>query len=140
MERWLRQFSFQSRLLGLAVFNVLAVLLCVTAGFYSAAKLTELSEDLGLSKDAVADILPPPMYLIEMRLVLSQLAEGGLSAAQGKAEIERLAGEYDARVKYWQQEASVPEAVKRSLLGAQHERAHVFIAKARGLDLQRMGS
>ncbi|TBO30079.1 HAMP domain-containing protein [Aquabacterium lacunae] len=140
MERWLRQFSFQSRLLGLAVFNVLAVLLCVAAGFYSAAKLTELSEDLGLSKDAVADILPPPMYLIEMRLVLSQLAEGGLSAAQGKAEIERLASEYDTRVTYWEQESSVPEAVKRSLLGAQHERAQAFIAKAKALDLQRMGS
>jgi methyl-accepting chemotaxis protein len=140
MEKWLRQFSFQSRLLGLAVFNVLAVLLCVAAGFSSAARLTDLSEDVGLSKDVVADILPPPMYLIEMRLVLSQLAEGSLNGKAGKAEIDRLTQEYEARVRYWEQESRVDPEVKATLLGEQHRRAQAFIAKARGLDLARMGS
>ena len=131
MARWLRNFSFRHRLLGLAGFNIMAVLLCVAAGSYSAKQLTRISEDVGLSKDAVADILPPPMYLIEIRLVLSQLVEGSLSQAQGKAEITRLAKEYTDRVTHWQQQPNVPDAVRQSLLGEQHRRAEAFIAEAK---------
>ena len=133
MTRWLRNFSFRNRLLGLAVFNIVAVLLCVAAGSYSARQLTRISEDVGLSKDAVADILPPPMYLIEMRLVLSQLVEGSVSAAQGQAEINRLAKEYTDRVAYWQQETNVPDVVRQSLLGEQHRRAEAFITEAKAV-------
>lgn len=133
MTHWLRNFSFRKRLLGLAVFNIVAVLLCVAAGSYSARQLTRISEDVGLSKDAVADILPPPMYLIEMRLVLSQLVEGSVSAAQGKAEITRLAKEYTDRVAYWQQETNVPDVVRQSLLGEQHRRAEAFITEAKAV-------
>ncbi|MCH8180933.1 MAG: HAMP domain-containing protein [Proteobacteria bacterium] len=128
---WLRHVSFLRRLQGLAAFNLLSVFLCVAAGFFCASQLTRISEDVGLSKDAVADILPPPMYLIEMRLVLSQLVEGSLSAVQGQAEIARLAKEYGERVAFWQQQPNVPEPVRAAMLGAQHQRALAFIAKAR---------
>jgi methyl-accepting chemotaxis protein I, serine sensor receptor len=133
MSHWLRNFSFHRRLQGLAAFNLIAVCLCVAAGWFSANQLTRISEDVGLSKDAVADILPPPMYLIEMRLVLSQLVEGSVSAAQGKAEIARLSKEYADRVAYWQQQPSVPEPVRQSLLGEQHQRALAFIAQAKAV-------
>ncbi len=131
MTHWLRNFSFRHRLLALAGFNIIAVVLCVAAGFYSARQLTRISEGVGLSKDAVADILPPPMYLIEMRLVLSQLVEGSVSQVQGKAEIARLSKEYAERVAYWQQQPNVPDAVRKSLLGEQHHRAQAFIAEAK---------
>lgn len=131
MFHWLRNHSFRMRLLSLAVFNLAAVLLCVSAGLYSANQLTRISQDVGLSKDAVADILPPPMYLIEMRLVLSQLVEGSLSSAKGKEEIARLSKEYEDRVAYWQKAPDVPDAVRKSLLGEQHRRAEAFIAEAR---------
>ena len=133
MTHWLRNFSFHRRLLSLAVFNLIVVLLCVAAGFFSATQLTRISEDVGMSKDAVADILPPPMYLIEMRLVLSQLVEGSIGAAQGKAEIARLAQEYKDRVAYWQQQAGVPEPIRQSLLGEQHQRAQAFITEAQAV-------
>ena len=142
MANWLRNFSFHRRLLGLATFNLFAVVLCVAAGVYSATQLTRISEDVGLGKDAVADILPPPMYLIEMRLVLSQIVEGSLTAAQGKSEIARLTKEYNDRVTYWQQQPSVPEAVRQSLLGEQHQHSLAFIAEAKNVaDMAgRMGS
>lgn len=142
MANWLRNFSFHRRLLGLAVFNLLVVFLCVATGFFSATQLTRISEDVGLSKDAVADILPPPMYLIEMRLVLSQLVEGSVSASQGKAEIARLTKEYNDRVSYWQQQPHVPELVRQSLLGEQHKRALAFMDKAKAVSdmAGRMGS
>jgi methyl-accepting chemotaxis protein len=131
MALLLRNFSFHTRFLALAGFNLVAVALCVAAGFYSATQLTRISEAVGLSKDAVADILPPPMYLIEMRLVLSQLVEGTVPAAQGQAEIARLTKEYTDRVSYWQQQPDVPDAVRKSLLGEQHQRALAFIAVAK---------
>ncbi|WP_374256536.1 methyl-accepting chemotaxis protein [Aquabacterium sp.] len=139
---WLRQFSFLRRLQALAVFNIAAVMLCVAAGVYSASQLTRIGEDVGLSKDAVADILPPPMYLIEMRLVLSQLVEGSISVSTGKSEVARLAREYDDRVLYWQQKEGVPPLVKARLLGKQHDAAKAFIAKARQISEQaeHMGS
>lgn len=133
MTNWLRHFSFQRRLLSLAVFNLVVVLLCVAAGLFSATQLTRISEDVGMSKDAVADILPPPMYLIEMRLVLSQMVEGSISSAQGKAEIARLTKEYNDRVVYWQQQPDVPEPVRQSLLGEQHKRAQAFITEAKAV-------
>jgi len=133
MSNWLRNFSFHRRLLGLAIFNLVAVTLCVVTGFVSASHLTRISEDVGMSKDAVADILPPPMYLIEMRLVLSQMVEGSMPSAQGKAEIARLSKEYQDRVAYWQQLPGVPEPVRQSLLGEQHQRALTFIAQAQAV-------
>jgi len=142
MTNWLRNFSFHRRLLSLAVFNLVVVLLCVAAGLFSATQLTRISEDVGMSKDAVADILPPPMYLIEMRLVLSQLVEGSIGSAQGKVEIARLTKEYNDRVAYWQQQADVPEPIRQSLLGEQHKRAQAFLAEANAVaDMAgRMGS
>jgi methyl-accepting chemotaxis protein len=133
MANWLRNFSFQRRLLALAAFNLLTVLLCVATGVFSASQLTRISEDVGLSKDAVADILPPPMYLIEMRLVLSQLVEGSVPAAQGQAEIARLTKEYMDRAAYWQQQDHAPAPVRESLLGEQHQRAVAVIAEAKAV-------
>ncbi|HEV7915253.1 MAG TPA: methyl-accepting chemotaxis protein, partial [Albitalea sp.] len=37
-----------------------------------------------VAKDVVADILPPPLYLIELRLVLSQALEGTMPAARAQ--------------------------------------------------------
>ncbi len=140
MTAWLRQFSFRTRLLGLAAFNLLAVVICVMAGTSSALKLTVISEDVALSKDAVADILPPPMYLIEMRLVMSQLVEGRISPDRARDEVARLTKEYNDRVAYWRQEGAAPPEVKASLLGEQHVRAEALIAKAKALTDQAVTS
>jgi methyl-accepting chemotaxis protein len=82
-----------------------------------------------VAKDVTADILPPPMYLIEMRLVLSQAIEGTLPAAQARAETERLEKEYQARVDHWR--AHPPYGLERQLFGAQHEAGERFIRSAR---------
>jgi methyl-accepting chemotaxis protein len=42
--------------------------------------------------------LPPPLYLIEMRLVLSQASEGTMALDQAQTEFKRLKSEYEARV------------------------------------------
>jgi methyl-accepting chemotaxis protein len=78
-------------------------------GAWSFKTLTEVQVGSGLytrivqSKDLIADILPPPAYILESYLVTLQLLHGAEPAAQDKL-IERLATqkkEYDARHEYW---------------------------------------
>lgn len=54
-------------------------------------------------KDLVADILPPPEYIIESYLVCMQLAREHDSATREflLSESERLRGEYDQRHEFW---------------------------------------
>jgi methyl-accepting chemotaxis protein len=42
----------------------------------------------------VADIVPPPLLLIELRLVLSQAVEGSIDAAEARRQFDRLADDY----------------------------------------------
>jgi methyl-accepting chemotaxis protein len=82
-----------------------------------------------VAKDVTADILPPPMYLIEMRLVLSQAIEGTMPRERASAEVDRLEREYAARVDYWN--AHPPYGLETRLLGEQHQAARRFIVQAR---------
>jgi methyl-accepting chemotaxis protein-1 (serine sensor receptor) len=81
-----------------------------------------------VAKDVIADILPPPMYLIEVRLVLSMMMDGSLPAADGKKRFDELAAEYAQRVDYWTK--NPPFGLEAKLLGAQHTAAKAFIAAA----------
>ena len=122
----------------ISVRHVLASL--AAAGLIATAILTATSQwgeqrsgvafDRALvAKDVTADILPPPMYLIELRLVLSQALEGSIPAAKAQAEAQRLESEYQARVDYWN--AHPPYGLERTLLGAQHVAGQRFIGAAR---------
>lgn len=81
-----------------------------------------------VAKDVVADILPPPMYLIELRLLLSRAVEGTLPATDVQKERNRLISEYNARVEHWTD--NPPYGLEAKLLGAQHEAGKQFIAAA----------
>ena len=81
-----------------------------------------------VAKDVTADILPPPMYLIEMRLLLSQAVEGTLPPAVVKTEVHRLESEYQARVQYWKD--NPPYGLEAQLLGKQHDAGITFIEHA----------
>jgi methyl-accepting chemotaxis protein len=81
-----------------------------------------------VAKDVTADILPPPLYLIEMRLVLSQGVEGTLARDKVKSEVRRLESEYQSRVKFWRD--NPPYGLEARLLGAQHDAGVAFVAAA----------
>lgn len=109
--------------------------LLIASGLLTAAVLTVVSswglyrseaavERAFVGKDVTADILPPPMYLIELRLVMSQAIEGTMSGTQASAEAHRLRNEYEARVAYWREHP--PYGLEQSLLGAQHDAAERF--------------
>jgi methyl-accepting chemotaxis protein len=87
---------------GLSVFGV------VSFNLTNAVKVNgPLYLDIVQGKDLVADILPPPAYIIESYLVVLQAIEAmetGQGAAHIEALIERgkvLRKEYDARHEFW---------------------------------------
>jgi len=128
---FLRRFSVRQRLVMLAFSGLLAAGACAAIGFWAGHRLTAISEQVFVAKDVVADILPPPMYLIETRLVLSELVEGNISPADAGKEVTRLANEYEARAKHWQ--SNPPFGIEKDLLGAQHSAGLQVIAAARAL-------
>lgn len=88
-------------------------------------QLADQANRVYVAKDVTADILPPPMYLIEMRLIASQGVEGSMPVATVKSEFERLRSEYQARVEHWT--ANPPYGLEATLLGEQHAAAGALI-------------
>lgn len=112
------------------VINQLVVLLVVLilsgVGLYAINSIHDSAYRMGQGKDVVADILPPPFYLIESQLVSQDLLRA--SAAERPALIERLLSlkkDYDARNQYWVA-SDLDKNVKQSLLGEQHTQADLF--------------
>lgn len=111
---------------GIAIAAVLAL-----NSYFGLVKSDGAVQRTFVAKDVTADILPPPMYLIEMRLVLSQLVEGSMPAARAQEELSRLEKEYADRVAYWQE--NPPYGLEKQLLGPQHEAAKTFIQGAKAV-------
>ena len=113
----------------LGTIGVLASVLVAAQGYFFVNKMDSAATQVFVAKDVVADILPPPLYLIEARLVLSLVIDGSLSAADGQKRFEVLAKEYADRVEYWKKTPSF--GLDAKLLGAQHTAGQTFLAAAR---------
>jgi methyl-accepting chemotaxis protein len=98
-------------------------------GFWALSSIRAIGEQTFVAKDVTADILPPPMYLIELRLLLSQSLEGTVATDQLASEIDRLEKEYLERATYWK--ANPPYGLEAPLLGRHHNTALQFIQQAR---------
>jgi methyl-accepting chemotaxis protein len=121
--------SLRNILLTLIASGVLAAG-ALTATSMWATHTTSASEQRALTaKDVTADILPPPLYLIELRLVLSQAIEGTMPLASANAEAARLEKEYGERIAYWTN--NPPHGLEAHLLGKQHAAGQRFIADAK---------
>ena len=110
---------------------VLLVACAILAGIAIFAKdlMNESAARTYVAKDVSADILPPPMYLVEARLVVSEGLEGTLSPAETAQQIDRLRNEYLARVKHWTD--NPPYGLEKDLLGRQHSAGLEFLEAIR---------
>jgi methyl-accepting chemotaxis protein len=131
----LQQPARQSRSIGLrgmlTTFTAVALFATLIVGalsLWGAGRAERAATQTFVAKDVTADVLPPPLYLIEMRLVLSQAAEGTLALDAAMAAFERLQGEYETRIKFCQD--NPPYGLEAKLLGKQHEAGRAFIAAA----------
>ncbi len=67
-------------------------------------------------KDLVADILPPPLYLVEAYMLTSEAVLDPRKADGAVTKIDQLSTDYEARRQYWQQ-SKLPDALKAKLMG-----------------------
>jgi len=109
--------------------SLLASAILTSVSLWSAHSTSQSAQRALVSKDVTADILPPPLYLIELRLVLSQAIEGSMPLATASTEAARLEKEYGERISYWTQ--SPPYGLESQLLGKQHAAGLRFIAASR---------
>ncbi len=116
----------------------LAALLVLAQALWSFDAFNASAQRALVAKDVVADILPPPLYLVEMRLVLSQAVEQTLPLQQAHKEFERLAAEYRSRTEHWT--SYPPFGLEKLLLGPQHAAAQAFMANARTEVLSRLNT
>ncbi|ARJ66671.1 chemotaxis protein [Magnetospirillum sp. ME-1] len=82
------------------------------------------------AKDLVADILPPPEYIIESYLTASQaLSAGPAELAVHKETLTRLRKDYDDRHKYWRDQ-NLDVSVRDGLLVESYKPAVQFYEQA----------
>jgi methyl-accepting chemotaxis protein len=86
-----------------------------------------------LHKDLVADILPPPNYIIESYLTVLLLADPDRSGEQeaGIRKLDQLKKDYEERHNFWLGQ-SLPEDLRRLFLEKAHEPAKKFYELADG--------
>jgi methyl-accepting chemotaxis protein len=121
--------SLRSSLMAIALAGSLAALAVLVQALWSFDSLDRSAREAMVAKDVIADILPPPMYLIELRLALSRAVEQTLPLDQAANEVDRLQSEYEQRVAYWREHP--PFGLEQHLLGQQHQAAQKLIALAR---------
>src|SRR6187431_49851 len=102
----MRNFGIGARLLGLVGLFIGCLLAYGAWSFKTLGELQvtgPLYQRIVQSKDLIADVLPPPEYIIESYLVALRVTRSD-DAAQRGGLLERLRAlktEYDARHKYW---------------------------------------
>ena len=113
---FLNSMSVRTRQIAMAAIGITAVSACALTGLWSESRLSQASQRAFVTKDVVADILPPPMWLPTDRDAPAAVAgarrPARRHAGQG-ASWPRLDKEYQARVSQWQ--ANPPFGLEQDL-------------------------
>jgi len=113
--------------------SVAAIVVALFAGLailtWSATQsINQAAIGMGQGKDVVADILPPPLYVLEAQFVALRLQNA--SPAERTPLVERLntlKAAYDGRNAFWAKQALDPE-IKTALLSTQKQTADSYWA------------
>ena len=127
---WFRNFKLAHRL---AVLVGLFALGFIVYGAWSFKTLNELKvngpiyQRIVQGKDLIADILPPPEYIIESYLVTLQLSEANDKTEQTRLieQLKKLKGEYDERHAFWLTE-ELDSELSETFLNQAHPQAANF--------------
>ena len=108
-------------LLGLLLAGVLIASVSVNAIRIGGPAQRQLQQ----SSDLVADILPPPAYVIEAYLEATQLVSLPQDGAARIARLQLLRRQYDERHEYWTR-ADLPSEIKRRMIVDSYRPAEDF--------------
>jgi len=97
-------------------------------GQFALRSLERAAIQMGDGKDIVADILPPPLYIIEAHLIAYQLLDLPVGERAAFAEkLKQLRADYATRNTYWQgKRAEIDAAAGQSLLGLQKDKGETY--------------
>jgi len=125
--------TIQQRLMALTIGMVIAILVIVGSWWAAFSKLKingPIYSEIVEVKDLVADILPPPEYILESYLVSAQALTADAKAVAGyRAQMAKLQHDYDDRHDYWSKQDLAPE-ISGGLLKTSYEPAKKFYALA----------
>ena len=126
----LNKISLKALLFSMLAVTVVIVAVLAGVGFTALNKTAVAANHMGQGKDVVADILPPPLYVIEAQLVVYDLLRAEGNERQSLlTKLQSLKKEYDQRIDFWQKEGFDPQ-VKAALLGDQHKQGALFWQEA----------
>ena len=100
---WLNRMGLRQQLLLLVVTSSVALCMLAALALWGNARIDEATDGISLAKDAIADVVPPPLNLMESYLLTHEL-EGAPPSAKRDAWMQRLSGlhgAYDERSKFW---------------------------------------
>jgi methyl-accepting chemotaxis protein len=120
--------SLKGLLLVLVIVCVAGFAMLFLQGQIALRSVERAAVQMGDGKDIVADILPPPLYVIEAHLTAYQLLDAPVAERAALAEpFKQLKKDYGDRNAYWKGKvADIDGAVSASLLGVQKDKGEAY--------------
>ncbi len=103
----------------LGVFFIVSLLVLCGVSFMALEQVrigSAAYERISSAKDLTADILPPPLYLVESHFLLQEVQTEPDSLSVVRPKLDRLHEAYETRLAVWAK-ADIPEDMKAELLG-----------------------
>ena len=123
-----RTLSVRKQLLAVAAVVVAFFFYLASIVWEETQTITKAAEGMGQGKDVIADVMPPPLYVLEAQLAALQLPNASPEQRESLFRtLQGLKAIYDERNAYWATRALDP-TVKAALLGTQKETADAYWA------------
>ena len=122
----MRNLSVRSLLIGILAGMLLLLVTFAVMVWVALGSIVTAADDMGQGKDLVADILPPPLYILEAELTVLELL--GAKAEESPPMLAKLAAlkkDYDNRNLFWER-AKLDPTIRMTLLGEQKQAADSF--------------
>lgn len=110
----LARLTVRRKLAGMTLMGAVVAGLCATGGIWVSRELSRQSHDALHSSWMVADVLPPSLYAVESRLLVSQVLEGNRYADDAQKILTHEVREFRDRSAYWL--SHLPVGVDRNLV------------------------
>ncbi|MGL6411010.1 methyl-accepting chemotaxis protein [Aeromonas veronii] len=108
------------------VLGIMVIITLISISFFGLYSVRSAANQMGQGKDVVADILPPPLYLIESQLQVYTLLHAKPEEREALLQtLARLQQEFESRNRFWQ-ESSLNEPLRELLLGEQKVQGELF--------------
>ncbi|AYK19943.1 methyl-accepting chemotaxis protein [Aeromonas veronii] len=108
------------------ILGIMVIITLISISFFGLYSVRSAADQMGQGKDVVADILPPPLYLIESQLQVYTLLHAKPEEREALLQtLTRLQQEFESRNRFWQ-ESSLNEPLRELLLGEQKVQGELF--------------